>query len=267
MGERIPRRLRRFERKGEIMPNQEVQEMDYGETSLARPMREEVPQPVGPEERKEVSKEITMQLALEEVEKFKVTHKRLPKKAEYDKIAESIYSQLRDKEQRKKAAERFDRKSPGAKKTSKERRSHGRKKTGGSQTLKESAFAELKSAAMGETAIPDSKHGIADLSVADIFGTEKETGKKPRKNMEDEFSLSGLEGTAGKEDEFSLGGLSDLEQGKGEGKCPNCKAPTEDIVFCPECGTAFCDKCAKNLEVLGKTKIYTCPSCDKKIKR
>jgi DNA-directed RNA polymerase subunit RPC12/RpoP len=95
------------------------------------------------------------------------------------------------------------------------------------------------------------------MSVQDLFGTEKKVQKKAAKPAEDEFSL---------------GGLTDLEAGQEteegqQNKCPKCGTVEAMVIFCPECGTAFCENCAKRVQAMGKTKTFVCPSCKAKIKK
>jgi len=260
LAERVPRRLKRFQRGGETLE-------DWGSTE---PEKRAVKQG---SKKGEVSKEIMTQLALDEVQKFKQQYQRMPKKKEYDSIAESIYAQLKDKEQRKKIMERLERKSQGSASPSerarqrKAGRNEGRqlgKRPGlGAKSEKEAAFAKMQSAAKGL----DEKE-IEGLSVEDIFGEKGKAEKfgekgKPGKKPEDGFDLG-----KGPAEEFGLGELENFgEDPEAEQKCPTCKLPAEDIIFCPECGTAFCKKCAKRVENLGSTKVFVCPDCGEKIKR
>ncbi len=237
---RVPRRLRRFQRSGELPSD--LEDIELGETALKKPGK------------KEVDKEIATQLALDEVQRFKQKHQRLPKKDEYDSIAESIYAQLKDTEKRKRIMQRLERKKGRAwqrKAGRRERRQPGEKAAAGA---KESAFAELQRAAKGL-----SEKEIKGMSVEDLVGGDGQVeGKKPAAKQGES------------EEEFSLGGLTDLEESVGkeeEQKCPKCGANAPEIIFCPECGTAFCEKCSKRLERLGKIRTMVCPGCGKKIKK
>jgi hypothetical protein len=237
LDEDIPRRLRRFSRKQQPV-SQARGSIDFGDALKAEDL----------ERRKEVNKQITMQLALDEVERFKERHKRLPKKKEYDRIAESIYKQLKDEKKRKRLLERHEKKAGRKAREKRYGKKQGKKEpgtSGGKQfKLKENAFAELKNAAKGI-----STKEIEGMKVEDLFGTEK----KEKKN-----ALG---------DEFSLEGMSDLDSGTEEnGGCPKCGNRTEDIAFCPECGTAFCENCAKSVKKVGNSKSLTCPKCGNKVK-
>ena len=265
MGENVPRRMRRHYRGDNA--SEQGDSIDLGGIS--------VDSTAGPE-REKVDKEITMQLAMDEVTRFKEEHNRLPKKDEYDNIAESIYNQTKDKEERAKALERLERKKPRdqrerperkmdrseRKKERLERKRHGRdaEEETGTDEKKQEMFNEMQQAAksLGEKE-------IKGMSVEDLFGEGNKT-----KGNDDEFSLGQEEKSKSISDEFSLGELSDFDQSQekqqGE-KCPKCGNETEEIVFCPECGTAFCEKCAKKVSVQGNVKTFVCPNCSKEIKK
>lgn len=256
MAKRVPRRMRRFEREGELPPQEDVEtDVEFEEAVYSRPK---------PKKRKEVNKEITMQLALDEVQRFKEEHKRLPRKGEYDRIAESIYGQLRDERKKKKLLKRLERRRPGDLADREGKGKHKRIQKRGGKARKKSAFAAMQRAAEGlseEEAEdmeeePLSEEEIKGMSVEDLFageGKSEKAGKK--KPSEDEFGLGSLTGFGEeKEEEF-------------KNNCPNCGLVTEDVIFCPECGTAFCENCAKKVEKVGKFKTIVCPSCKKRIKK
>ena len=66
---------------------------------------------------------------------------------------------------------------------------------------------------------------------------------------------------SGENNEFDLSGF-DTEN--TEKKCPNCENNAEEIIFCPECGSAFCKNCAKT-ENIGTEKKVLCPKCGKAV--
>ncbi len=245
MGEGVPRRMRRFQRK------EENEEIELGEENDAEYGAEEsemeeniVRQTTGlPDEGNDKKK--TMDLALKEVKRFKETHKRLPTKEEYDEIAENIYSQLKGEREK----ERVERRGARVKKHTGRDRRKGKKDEKEEELPKE----PVPKPAIGTAA------DIKGMDIADLFGE----GKKKSKVGEGE--LEGLSDFGGEEDEFSMEGFGD-EKEKKEG-CPNCKKPTELIIYCPECGAAYCPACAKKIEkAAGKTKYY-CPKCGKPIEK
>ncbi len=265
MGKRIPRRLKRFARQG-VEPSEEAM-IGLDENRFFYNPDSKSPKPV---EKRASGKEIAAEIAMEEVQKFKEKHKRLPEKKEYNSISESIYAQLKNKEKRKKAIERLERKkekrtvkkdeSKGTEKESGKKRKHGRHGHRKEQT-EEKGFSESKTPKdeiFEETNGTLSDEEIKKMSVEDLFSNDKK-GKENEGFGEFEKTDNG---------EFSLEGLKEME-GKSDSsnKCPKCGAETKEVVFCPECGTAFCEKCAKKAEVLGDVKTFVCPGCSKKIKK
>jgi len=261
MAERIPRRLRRFKRSGEMPLEEDTDFLDSGYSQKEGSLD------------KKADKEITMRLALDEVKRFKEEHKRLPKKEEYDRIAESIYAQLKDEEQRKKAVERLERKT-GKRLLPSERAKSRRKRERPSdkeylEDKKKSAFADMQEAARGierpgidrpgikEAGIDETKPNkeIGGLEVEDLFGEKKQKEESLGKGAEEAFSLGNLE-------DFEGGLKEDQQQ-----KCPKCHNPTDEVIFCPECGAAFCENCAKKVERMGKSRTIVCPECKFKIKK
>lgn len=266
MGKGVPRRLQRFYRKGIPPPEREnAKEIAFDS--------DDIPYEAVPRDAAEMDdKEIARALALDEVERFKEERKRLPRKEEYEQIAESIFSQLRDTEQRKKAIERLERKKQGSARAKigaeaantaagnaeavraerkKERAlRHGRPGPGKPEEKGESVSPGQ--AGGNEPGIASVEKELKGLSIEDIFAGEKKQGGQKPESIEGEFSLEGLEGVAGEKDQE---------------KCPNCGATGQETVFCPECGAAFCEKCAKSAEAAGNAKSLACPSCGRKVKK
>ncbi len=231
MAEKIPRRLKRFHRKGQRL-RETVTEEGVAETLFAQ-----MPKKPAAEE---ADKEITMHLTLEEVRKFKAEHKRYPKKQEYDQIAESIYLQLKDKERRERIYRKLERQR---KKSGKRRKGKEKEEEPAQEAVEEPAAEEQKASLKEEE--------IKGLSVEDLFATEKKKGEKkePGLELEEEFSLP------------------ELGEEKGEEKCPNCGKEGSNILFCPECGTAFCQQCAKGTEKIAGALQLVCPVCGKKVRQ
>jgi len=273
MGRDVPRRLKRFYREG-VEPPGEEKGMDVDEIPLGSVS--EVPvERYEPAERE--GEEIARALALDEVERFKEEHKRLPKKEEYDQIAENIFSQLKDKEQQKKAIERLERKrgkKPGEDRKEVQGGAGERKETEGSKIdRKKERFLlrhgrpvpgkpagkeETVSSGPAEGGISSVEKELKGMSVEDLFSDEKKKGREKE----------GLEELEGIEGEFSLEGMENVDEGKGgQEKCPRCGKPAEEVIFCPECGAAFCEKCAKKVEVVGNARNIVCPGCGNKIKK
>ncbi len=88
-------------------------------------------------------------------------------------------------------------------------------------------------------------------------------------NREGVKKLAEIDELAKLEDELGGG----AEEGEGEfdlvekefdsaaTSCPKCQSKAEEIIYCPNCGDAFCDHCAKKVEVLSDAVKYTCAKC------
>ena len=106
---------------------------------------------------------------------------------------------------------------------------------------------------------------IEGLSLKELLGEKQKTKKTGEK---EEFSLEGLE-EFGKQD---IGEIQSLEeehitkQVNAKNSCPNCSAKTSHIIFCPECGTAYCAHCAKTAVKEKGTEKYSCPKCGRETK-
>ncbi|MFH1240238.1 MAG: hypothetical protein V1672_03395 [Candidatus Diapherotrites archaeon] len=107
----------------------------------------------------------------------------------------------------------------------------------------------------------------------DAPSPEKISNMKVKDLLEKKKSLN-LDDVDTKDDEFNLN-LEEMdddvdnvqqEMDTDKNKCPNCKTPTNDLVFCPECGTGFCPHCAKQAKKVGDRIHYTCPSCNYELK-
>ena len=273
MGKRVPRRLKRFNRQGTEPTDEAMKGIDENKFFYDPEQKESRTfagenMTSGKETlgREASSKEIATELALEEVQRFKEMHKRLPEQKEYDSISESIYAQLKDKEQRKKAIERLERKKgretekkgeiKGTEKENEKKRKHGRHGHRKEQAKEKGFQTPEKESLEAEETLSDEE--IKGMSVEDLFSSDKK--EKGNAGFGDLEKIDG--------DEFSLEGLKGMgEKPSASSKCPKCGAETERVVFCPECGTAFCEKCAKKVEVQGNVKTFVCPSCGKKIKK
>jgi hypothetical protein len=107
-----------------------------------------------------------------------------------------------------------------------------------------------------------------ELSVSDILGQGSAQQKK--KSMEDEFSLGGLEEGI---DKGALSGLPAGEEmpelkelGTEKNACPSCGKQAPNILFCPGCGNAFCENCAKSKTAEKDFLRVVCPKCQKEFK-
>lgn len=108
---------------------------------------------------------------------------------------------------------------------------------------------------------------IEGLSLKELLG-EKPKTKKSGEKEENEFSLEGLE-EFGKQDIQEIQSLEEehlTKEVNAKNSCPNCSAKTSHIIFCPDCGTAFCSHCAKTAVKEGDAKKFSCPKCGRETK-
>jgi len=272
----VPRRLARFYRNGESPEQASVQNWQpqaNGQKEVlkedpfapnGRPLLQEIPSMgyedlnnKNYEEIREVEQtNMEQKLALQEIEKFKRENNRMPTQKESDSIAETIFSQLKNSDMNALYPESA---IPGENTPTQNQRGHRGRRGERSETP---AQQNIPSQQIGiPTQQPIQNQSIND--VKDLFG---EMGiKKEKKKSEDDFDL-GLDGEMGSsgEDEISSiedsGDIEDLSLGD-KSDCPYCKKETDHIVYCPKCGTAFCEKCGKK-----QGNEYTCPKCGTKTK-
>lgn len=56
----------------------------------------------------------------------------------------------------------------------------------------------------------------------------------------------------------------EMQRERGMG-CPNCRAESTRIVFCPYCGSGMCANCSPNIRPEEDFFVYTCPRCGEEI--
>ncbi len=287
MSEKVPRRLKRFYRqKGEGEEEQGYSE-DYGgnddyyneskQKSGRRFSREEkeddfdirkIPsmeyEDVKIDEKNIVEikkieeKSLEEKLAMLEVEKFKQEKKRLPNKKESEKLADNIYTQLKETPVEE-LEEKVGRRSSRREERHSRREERNSRRHGGNERIpedmKESNHAEK------EVSPPEPVANIKDL-----FSEEEKGGAKKSKKSEFDLGLgpdfeegvndTNESGSAGNGDELET--IPDFDETSA---CPSCGKKTDKIIYCPKCGAAYCDSCATQKE--GK---YICPKCGTKTK-
>ncbi|MBN1940861.1 MAG: zinc ribbon domain-containing protein [Candidatus Diapherotrites archaeon] len=238
----VPRRMRRFYREGQ------AEEREFEDFSYEQPRKRQSSNyddsilkelKHGRETRPEA-----MDIAIDEITQFKKEHNRMPRKEDYELIADNILQQLPKEARTGRQREEKPMESGKARERYRRRRE---KKQGEKAVGIEKPFEETKTEPQNTGS--DLNKELKGLEIKDIL--KQDSGD----------SLESLDSQAAGNEEFNLSGL---ETGETGNKCPNCKQSTEDILFCPECGSAFCQKCAKKEQIGSQTKTV-CPKCGKKI--
>ncbi|MDO8647882.1 MAG: hypothetical protein Q7R70_05730 [Candidatus Diapherotrites archaeon] len=227
--EEVPRRLRRFYRNGQGVPQDQGQPESEGRML---------------DREQALMKRKNQEVASKELQKFREKFRRFPRNEEFDEVAEKIYTQVK-------------------KETIAESPQHGRfrpSKTGPQQG--KTAIAEP-----GKKSEEAKKASVAELLNTEDFDLEKENDKNGLLSLED-LNLQGddLKNSLDSlpENDNSENIIKDVETDKNT--CSNCKAKTDHLIFCPNCGTAFCNHCAKQAKDAGDKINYTCPKCNTEFK-
>ncbi len=234
---RIPRRLRRFYRNKESAQASE--------------------QPISQDNdfRKQAAEK-----AKHEINVFRKRFKRKPKQKDYKKIAERLFDKLKKEARQKVLEER--------KVERKQRREEGEE---------ENEKEEKESKAGRKSREQEGKAGRSEKTRGK--GAEKEAGKKGQKEMVKKqgagaMSVPDLTGMDFSDEASSIN-LDEIRDDESilketetkDNTCPTCKNKSDNIIFCPKCGSAFCNHCAKKAKRLEEGKImYQCPKCGNEFK-
>ena len=230
----VPRRLRRFYRNNQM------------------PLQNDAVQPAEPEgnvlERKQDSiKKQSSEIAARELQRFRQKFRRLPKQEEFDEVAEKVYTQV---------------KTDALKQEQVHRKFRPKKDQVSQAEIQKSAEAIKAKGIQQKPALPESKD--SKTSIAELLqeGARQESGKKDKFSIEDlNIDSEDLKNSL---DNLSEGDDSEdfLTQVQSEkNNCPNCGEKTDHLIFCPNCGAAFCTHCVKQAKDLGDKISYTCPKC------
>ena len=219
-------------------------------------------------------------MSLQEVREFRRQHRRLPEGSEIDELAENIFDQLKSsmKEElteRKTYRDRRMQAKPEEKKQKEEagKAEEKKKPLKGKEEEKEEEEEETEEAEeeeMEEEVKPVAvkpgkkiKPAVKAEEEQEIDLGEEFISEMPDFGEEDLTHID-LEEGIGKElnlDDLDEVEAIDTELGEESHKCPNCKSKTENIIFCPNCGSGFCTHCAKAAKPLGNKVKYQCPIC------
>lgn len=235
---KIPRRLKRFERRN--MTEEEV-------------------------------KDKSTSIALKEVDSFRAKHERYPAPAELEKISENVFTQLKKEMKRKKAEEKSSQEIEfGEEETPKEKGSsllEKRKARRGRRTKREEKIEEEeeteKEIIEGQKPIGEK---FGDVKMPEMMEDPSEIPSQEEsiKQLVGIDELSNLEESLDTSDDFDL---VEKETQTPLNVCTRCNNKTKEMIYCPNCGQAFCDHCAKAVEVLEETAKYTCPNCSHEFKK
>lgn len=269
MEEKIPRRLMRFYRE--------------------KPTEEEV-------------RAKSSELSLKEVDSFREKHDRYPDRKELDVISQNVFDQLkRELEKADAEAEEIylgEEEKGGKKgKTVLELRKEKRKeiqeaeeknkrsdKKGSRGKQEENATGKMDTGEAGQTeGAAEEEETAFDMkalaSEEEVPQIPKGDGKSPLEELEElekmerddnVKKLASIDELSKLEKELSSAGDFDLVEKEVEtthNNCPRCSNKAVDIVYCPNCGDAFCDHCAKKVEVQEDAVKYTCPKCNAEFRK
>ncbi len=255
MAEKVPRRMKRFNRQEKNNENSyeqynsnnknQINPMDnslkYADTKLPTMAYEDVN--IDEKNLQELKKieqlNLEQKLALLEVEKFKKQNKRLPNKKEAEQMADSLYTQFKNNPEMLSVEgnmnENYESKENlNGREKRRQMREKRKEQTSPQQNTYQSDIQE--------------NAPILSSNIKELFSDEKKQGK-------DEFDLGlDLDDTENDFDnDNEIKSISDFD----EKTCPHCGKPTEKIIYCSKCGTAFCKNCAKD-------KKSVCPKCGTK---
>lgn len=190
----------------------------------------------------EAAKEETAHAAISEVRRFRERHRRLPTQKEEERLSENVFEKVKSK-------------FPAEKPEAPRKHARGRKKE---ETPEEFALPETAEK--------------KKLSVSELFGMEESSQPELIEQMSEEPELK----KEGKKNEESLeeqlkkiaGGSESVtrEIDTDKNVCPNCGNKSPEIIFCPNCNSAFCAHCAKGIRSYDNIVVYKCPKCNKEFK-
>jgi hypothetical protein len=204
------------------------------------------------EEKKKSPQENLERFALREVEKFKQEHNRMPNKEEQDQIAETLYSQLKNADLNALYPEDKTNQIQAKQSTQSSRQERRARNQRGNE----------KQGPIQETTPQPTPPSTPQQN--DIKSLLEADSTKPNEKKEtDEFDLGLDEEDTNTQSGEKTSEPDDIENINLSDKeiCPNCKKESENIIFCPKCGTAYCPNCAKK-----DGPAYICPKCGTKTK-
>ena len=218
--------------------------------------------------RSERKKAEAKQMTLKELREFRRKHKRLPTKEEYSSIADSVISQLKTgmpvEEETDEALEEArpspKEAEPEKKMTARERIAAMRaKRQAGKKGQAEKGKGKAEGVLPPEA--PPKRPTVEDRAaqekrIKELLGEEEEI-----KALGEEEGVEEIGALPEEEEEE----VPVIEEEKN--KCSNCGSLTTRKIYCPDCGTEFCDNCAAARKDEGGHFKYKCPACGKEFKK
>ena len=194
----------------------------------------------------ETAKEETANAAISEVRSFRERHRRLPTEKEEETLSENVFEKVKSK-------------FPAEKPESSKRKARGRAREGKKDNAEE------------EFSLPETAEK-KKLSVSELFGIESEKhpelieqmSEEPESEKGEKKNEESLEEQLKKIASGSESITREIDTDKNV--CPNCGNKSPEIIFCPNCNSAFCAHCAKGIRPYDDIVVYKCPKCNKEFK-
>lgn len=248
MNEEVPRRMQRFYRK--------------------KPSESEV-------------KQKSTQIAIEHVDNFVQRNNRYPNRDELDKLSQNIFDQLKMELKKDQEAQKFDEDidlGPDAQQRNladerKDRRAGRVKEEQKKKKTEPQNSADANKQTQVESTQPEqSTKEILEEDQNDLETSEELEEKDEQEEFDDKQNvekLAEVDELGSLEDELSDDNFDSVEKEMTTNlnMCPRCNNKTEELIYCPTCGEAFCNHCAKAVEVLPDSAKYTCPKCSASFKK
>jgi len=185
-------------------------------------------------------------MTVKELREFRRKYKRLPQKDEYEAIAEAVVEQLKAPPHKIKEILEEEKKKLEKEKEEVLKKVEVKEEKAEEKPKKKEAAELLE---MPELEVGKEAEGISEL---------EELG-----GMEEIGELEGMEELG----EEGLEEIAPLEEEKEANVCPKCKKPALKLIYCPKCGNAFCDSCAKERKETPVAVEYVCPHCGYRFKK
>lgn len=279
MGENVPRRLRRFYRKNEQIQKTQGEYFDQPYNNSDYYNNQFSGDEIEVKQKRELGKLPSMNyedlnlneknakdienfekenrdktLALEEIKKFKKENNRMPTKKETERIAENLYTQIKNNPIE----------YPNSTEKLSPRESRRLRRSGNQAIPSIESMDDEKERVINTKSFQNEKE-IDEIKEIDSIEEENTNikdlfeDKTQKKEIKDEFDL-GLDDDF--EDDEEEERIEDINFDQDTQTCPNCKNQTQKTIYCPKCGFAYCNSCTK--QIIENSAV--CPKCGEKTK-